>query len=455
MVRNLNRAAWFGIGLALGFAAKWAVGQTPGLELRAALADARTLSATQALQVRYVTAFNLKDIDAAQRTLNFVCNSVSRSATLRAVTPVAGSGGRLLRFDLAAFGIPHAAWESLTADDPYFKIKTQVIDPHTGKKKTVVTDGGWVNLEEAAALRTMTGSTGAICRLDWFIAKVVTPPHYYSMAGVPETVGEWYKQLGADKDKIVALRANHGANLFTSGVTKKPRRISRYAGPLGAVWQTYDTEGTDPLKDPIRNPSFESGFDASELIAAKQNGMLLYLISNANGKRQDVVPDKIAKDDSDPHGDGRLVPMISCVRCHAADGGLRSFTNDTADMMERGIDILTGSPFDAESLASFYLSPKLQRDLQRDREDYAAAVARSTNGWTPKQAAAALAEIYAAYEYRQVTPEAALRELGSRSLDGLRGSRDGVLLGLLSGHAVQRRQFEASFAEAAILCGGK
>ena len=301
----------------------------------------------------------------------------------------------------------------------------------------------------------MTGSVGAIVRLDWLVSKLAQPPHYYAFANVPATSKEWYAALGADKSKIVQLRANHGANLFTSGVTKKPRRLSRYQGPLGGLWNTFDTLGDDPLHDPIRTPSFESGFDAQELIAAKANGLHLFGLYDGAGKRQDAVPDRIAKDDSDPHGDGRLIPFVSCVRCHAADSGLRSFQNDTADLLKSGVDILTGSPFDAESLASFYLSEKLQRDLQRDREDYAAAVGKCTDGWTPKQAAAALAELFAGYEYRQVRPADACRELGVRNLDALRSSRDGVLLALWAGKSVQRKQFEQSFAEAAVLCGGK
>lgn len=450
----------FLLGLAAGFLlgmAATSCGQNPAAELRVAIADLEAnVPRSQWPAIRYLSAWNL-DADRLRdyhRVASFVLNSVSRTANIVS-EPTRVPGRAVLRVDLARLGIPHDVWEKLVADECYWHIRTKVADPKTGKVQEVITDGGWVGLDDAARLRTMSASTGAVVRLDWFVAKVCQPPHYYSFAAVPATSTEWYKSLGMDKDKIVQLRANHGANMFESGITKHPRRLSRYQGPLGAGWQTYDSDGTDPAKDPIRNPSFDSGYEASELIATKANGLHIFGLYDAAGKRQDAVPDRIAKDDSDPHGNGIVIPMISCVRCHAVDGGLRSFANDTKKLMESGVDILTDSPFSAEGLASFYLSDKLERDIRRDREDYAAAVSKATGGWTPKQTAAALAELFAGYEYRQVTPEMACAELGVRSLEGLRSSRDGVLLALMAGQKVQRKQFEASFAEAAVLCGGR
>ena len=428
---------------------------SPATALRAALADARALPPIRAAQVRYVSAYNCapSDLEAWRAALDYAVNAVSRTAAIRRCGVVDGTGGRLFRLDMASYGFTVGTWESLARDDePYWHVTTKVADPTTGKVGTVMVDAGHVGLAEATALRTMTGSAAPIVRLDWFVCKVAQPPHYYAMAGVPEKVDDWYAGVGADRNKIVSLRANHGANLFQSGVTRKTRRLSRYSGPLGGVWQTYDSDGKDPLKDPIRNPSFAAGFDASELIAAKPNGLHLYGLYDSAGKRQDAVPDVIAKDDSDPHGDGRLVPMVSCVRCHGAAGesGLRSFTNDTKALLERGVDILTGSPFDAESLANFYLSDKLERDLARDREDYAVAVKKAT-GLDPTRAAAALAAVFRDYEYATVGPEKAKVELNASSLDGLRYSTDGVLLGVMAGQRVPRRSWERGFAEAARL----
>jgi hypothetical protein len=429
-------------------------GADPAGEVRAALRDLReNVPAVRRATTRYVSQYNASadQFDANAKVLSFVLNSVSRAATIVLPERVAGHDGRLLRIDLAAYGLNAAVWEALVSDrEPYWHITTRVLGNKAAGSQVVYTDGGWVDLAAAAELRALTGSGAAVVRLDWFVAKAVTPPHYYQLAGIEKSLAAWYTALGLDRDTVVKLRANHGANLFTSGVTRKPRRLSRYQGPLGGVWQTYDFFGDDPAKDPIRNPTFALDYDASEHIAAKSNGLHVFALFNGRGERQDAVPDRIAKDDSDPHGDGILQPMLSCVRCHVEDG-LRPFTSDQRRLLSGGVELLADSPEKIDELANFYASPKLERDLARNREDYAAAVARATGGLSTRQAADALAAVYRAYAYEAVDAARAKRELGCPSLAPLAGSSDPILLALLRGLAVQRNQFEASFAEAAVL----
>jgi hypothetical protein len=238
--------------------------------------------------------------------------------------------------------------------------------------------------------------------------------------------------------------------LITSGVTRKPRRISRWQGPAGGVWQTYDTFGDDPAKDPLRDPTFAGGYDASEHIAAKANGLHLFALFDAKGLRQDAVPDRLAKDDTDPHGDGVLVPMLSCVRCHVEDG-LRPFVDDQQRLLAGDVKLLAEDKDTADSLAAFYNAARLEKQATRDREDYAAAVAEATGGMTTKQLVAALTETFGAYQNGLVTPERAARELGVERMESLRASRDPILLALAAGVSVLRQQWEASFAEAALL----
>jgi hypothetical protein len=429
-------------------------GADPATELRAAVRDLReNVPPARWPTTRYISQYNAptRNFDTGATVLSFVLNSVSRSATIARPESVPGTNGRLLRLDLSAFGLSAAAWESLASDhEPYWHITTRVAAKNAAGSQVVYTDGGWVDLNAAAQLRTMTLSGAAMLRLDWFIAKAATPPHYYNLAGVEKPLARWYASLGIDKDTVLKLRANHGANLFASGVTRKVRRLSRYQGPLGGVWQTYDFFGDDPAKDPIRNPTFDLEYDASEHIAAKSNGLHLFALFNGRGERQDTAPDRIAKDTSDPHGDGILQPMISCVRCHVEDG-LRPFANDQRTLLSGGVELLADRIEKIEELASFYASPKLDRDLARDREDYAAAVARATGGLSTRQIADELAAVFRAYAYEPVDPERAKRELAAASLAPLAASSDPVLLALFRGMSVQRTQFEASFAEAALL----
>jgi hypothetical protein len=435
------------VTFALGWLAGTCLG-APRDEVRAAVADLQTnvpqqdWPHTRYLSLANVPAEERKNVVAV---LGFVANSVGRSANIRTPDEV----GDLVRISLATFGIASPAWEALASDkEPYFHIRTKVIDPRTKKETIVHTDAGHVGLENAAKLRAMTGSAGAILRADWFILRATTD-HYYSLAAIPDTLGGWYTALGVDAKTISALAANRGANLLRSGVTQKPRRVSRWQGPLGGVWNTYDSAATDdPRHDPFRFPGFDGAYDAGEFIATKANGLHLFGLYNAAGKRQDSVPDTIAKDDSDPAGDGRLIPMLSCVRCHTADG-YRPFANDQDALMEH----LKG--YDVDRLAAFYDTTRLSKELSRDQEDYDAAVEKATGGMKAKELPAALAKIVRSYAYEQVTPEQAARDLGVPNIHAFILSHDPYLLTLRDGKSINRDAWHGSFNEAALLTGAQ
>jgi hypothetical protein len=306
----------------------------------------------------------------------------------------------------------------------------------------------------------MTGSGGALLRADWFVAHACQPPHYYTLAGIPETRDAWLRQLGFHAREIIDLRANRGANLTRSGVTGNLRRISRWAGPLGAIWNTYDTAEADADKDPFRNPTFTSKFEAGEHIASRGNGMLSYALFNFEGRRQNGVPPNIAVDDT-VHPATELVPMLSCVRCHAAGGGARptggllSFADEQSKLLEGQVRLLADDPETLEKLAAFYgRQEQLQRELDRDREDYELAVKRATVHYNAHDAALALGRVHREYALELVDLPAAALELGLTIEDArtrLAGASDVVILSLLEGGKVQRKQWEQAYAEAALL----
>jgi len=436
--------------------ARCACGVTPAAEVRLAAHDLaeRVLAADRAA-TRYVSLYAIepKRRQAAAAVVSFLLNSVGAADTIALPELVEGSQGRLLRFSLDRLRIDARAWEALGSEDPYFRLRTQVIDPNNKRPRTVVTDGGWVGLEQAARLRALCGSASGVVRADFFIARASTTAeggHYYTLAGVPAREQDFFALVGVDLQATGRLHADQGANLIRSRVTYKMRRVTRRQGPLGAAWHTYDVERSTPERDPIRNP-LGFVYDAGEHIAAKRNGLHLFALYDNRGRRQDSVPDKIAKDASDPHGAGVIVPLLSCVRCHT-ESGLRPVANDQKRLLAERVDLLTEREEDAERLASFY-DRDLDRHLLRDREDYATAVASATGGLTVDRLATALAEQYAAYVDELVSPAQAARELGVTADDLARllaGSNDAVLLALCAGLSVQRQQWEAAFAEAAL-----
>lgn len=434
---------------------------TPASEVRAVLADLeRHVVPEECSSTRYLSLHNLprRDWPQAQAVVSFLLNSVSRSDRIVRPNLVPGSGGRLLRVSLREYGLPPELWELVASEDPYWHLRTEVIDPASGRTREVFTDGGWSDLRASSALRERTGSGGALLRADFFVTRVATTldgGHYYRFAGIPERESDWFAGLGIDLKRVGELHADRGANMIRSQITLKVRRVVRRQGPLGAAWQTYDVERSTPERDPLRHP-FAFEFDASEHIAAKRNGLHLFTLADRQGKRQETVPDVVAKDASDPHGSGIVAPMLSCVRCHV-EKGLRPFANDQRQLAQLGVATYVEKPQDADRLAVFY-GATLEKELRRDREDYAEAVAAATGGCEAAEVAAWLGEMYRRYRDELVTPDRAAHELGvrrERLSVVLGGSNDPVILALCAGLSVQREQWVASFAEAALRAAGE
>lgn len=442
----------------LGVAAADVAYVSPADELQVALSDLTTrVSPLERCQTRYVSLASLPPGQraAARDVVSFVLNSVSRTATIVVPDVVEGSDGRLLRFSLARYGLPVDVWEALVADEPYWHIRTQVQDPRTAAVTEVFTDGGWVGLKAAATLREEAASSGAIVRGDWLVTRLTAPPWYYRFANIPKKEADFFTLLGLDLDVVLRLRADRGANMIRSNVTRQVRRLVRRQTPLGGAWQTYDVASSSAEHDPIRN-LFAFAYDAGEHIATKPNGLHYFALYDAEGQRQDAVPADIARDTSDLLGDGQVVPMISCVRCHE-ESGLRPFSNDQRRLLQGNVELLTQQPENAERLASFY-GRDMGKQLSRDREDYDETVALLSVTLEPAEVAPALGALFRRYAYELVSTERASDELGARvdvMVDRLRTSHDPVLLALSEGLSVQREQWEVSFAEAAILMAGE
>jgi hypothetical protein len=298
-------------------------------------------------------------------------------------------------------------------------------------------------------------------RADDFVARATVTPHYYAFAGVPATETEFLKSLGVDAATIDRLRANAGANLVISGVTQKPRRIVWSQGALGGVYETLDVAAVDAVRDPIRRPLSAGGvnlkYDAGEWFALAPNGLWRVALYDSAGKLQQSVPDRIAKDTSDPHGDGIVTPIVSCIRCHT-ESGLRPFRDDQSRLFSTGrIDLRSYDPTIVQRAVEFYDEPRLQRQMTFDRDTYAAAVERAAH-LKPEELATALATAVREFAYLPVTCEQAAREIGmpkEQLVAALVKSHDPILLMLIEGRPVLRGQWESSFAEAAMLAGAR
>ncbi|HKD36501.1 MAG TPA: hypothetical protein VKB78_06860 [Pirellulales bacterium] len=455
--------------------------QSPASELRAAVADIERLPAATRPGVRYLSLYAVSPARRAQtrQITSYTLNALSRTRAITTPTEVTTT---LLRFsisnyvnDRTEFDAWSAAWEKLVEADAYWHQVTGVggqgsgvsrqaafgrvsaLTPDPGPLTPVTIDGHWLDPIDVAKLRAYSGSGGAILRADDFVGRATATPHYYAFAGVPATEAEFLKSLGVDAATIDRLRANAGANLIISGVTQKPRRIVWSQGPLGGVYETLDVTAVDAERDPIRRPLSAGGvnlkYDAGEWFAVAPNGLWRVALYDSAGKLQQSVPDKIAKDTSDPHGDGIVTPMVSCVRCHT-ESGLRPFRDDQTRLFSTGrVDLRSYDPTIVQRVVEFYDEPRLQRQMAFDRETYTAAVERAAH-LKPEELAAALATMVREFAYLPVTREQAAREIGvseNQLAAALSASHDPILLMLVEGRPVLRGQWESSFAEAALL----
>lgn len=450
--------------------ASMALSVTPAEGVRAALQDCNTIEAGFRSQMRWA----LCETPEQQVALNYLLNAISRSRVIRPAKVVVGQadGKALLRIDLAGYANQRerstylelvSAWERLAGDDPYFHIKTQVALAGEKDAKTITVDGGWVNLPNAVALRQATGSIGAVLRADYIISRMAAED-YYSFAGVQQKQGDFLTFQGVQRDVIEKLAADTAANLFRSNVTHKPRRVVRLPGPTGSVWITLDVDAESPDRDPIRNPVDVAGpvgkqrfnFQASEIFYARPNGMWGVALYDAKGERQASVPDKVAKDTEAQ--DGIVQPLISCIRCHSTHGkgGLQAFTDDQKPLLTGEAAILKSYvPEVAQRVAELYDPARLNREIERDREDYEDAVKRACN-CDDLKATQCLSGTYARYVYDPVGRSTAAAECGVDSkvfVARTAVSTDPIILALRSGKPVTRKSWESSYSEAMLRVG--
>ncbi len=451
------------IGIIIGMFAGKLFGGTPASELKDAVADCAKLPPAERQNVRYLSLYAISEHerDECSSVLGFAVNSLSRTRRITGIHWVTHTLGRISMSDYAPsveeYKAWYAAWEKCAQADPTWHFQTEIAVVKGKSQTQVVTvDGGWVGLPDAQKLKLYTASNGAILRGDYFIAAALMTPNYYAFAGVPATEGEFVKSLGLQTDVIEKLRANAGANLMISGVTLKPRRVIWQQGPLGGVYSTLDVEKVDAARDPIRRPITSHGlalaYDVSEWFVMAPNGLWRTALYDSKGKLQQSVPDKVAKDTSDPRGDGIVYPLASCIRCHQ-EGGLRPFEDDQTKLLAKS-ELQSYEKNLIIRATEFYDEPRLQRQMAFDRDTYAHAC-KAASGLQPKELAGALTRVFGAYAYEPVTLTSAARECG-QDVDEFRAAivraSDPVLLTLLENRVALRDQWSSSFAEAMTLC---
>ena len=376
-----------------------------------------------------------------------------------------------------------AEWEKLTDVEPYFrqpiekavkkykkeqrtrKVTKQVKVPlpqygqGTYRLETQTVDEVYeVDIEDTTAVKTEPGihAGGAgplrllseftrlnmpIVRGDWFLATAwssveVDGIHgrYYEFAGIekskdPNKSDEdlFFESIGADPKAVKRLRSDQ-RTVMISGVTGKWRQVEAFFG-IGTrpedggqlVTITHDIKDNEvgAKRHPLLNLiQFED--QAREIIAAKRNGLHLFVLTDGNGKLQAEAPPDVAAWPGSPHTTKRLISGISCVECHGGNSGFNPVENYVRDLARRGafpvFDFATKA--DArdvlDRLRGLY-DGDLLLPLQSAGLGYANAVDRATWGvFGPKSVQGASAETVRLYSdyFGRLTAARVLREIG-------------------------------------------
>lgn len=398
---------------------------SPESEAAAAVADYALQPADARPHVRYLTTYAATndwwqdDRPKMERVVAFWVNSLSSQRVIKRPAQVPGTN--LLRIDLRDYGWTPEAWARVTARDPYYRTPNALL-----------------------------------ARADWFVVETsdgTRSPAYYELlygpGKEPKDIAAHRARWRVDREGAKALGVETGAvvDAGDSLVALHNRILARVRTITGAAHESFDFRNSAGARDALEN-LLNPRPDAQEFITSLPNGLHVYQLGDAQGRRQEAAPAEIARDPNPPDGgDPRVRNPRSCVTCHAPVSGLHPPRNALPLLLGLGdgrlrASLLAKDKAVQQAIEGFYLTDD-GRQMRLDQADYALAV-RATNGLEPAENAAEFARLLVTYE-APVTLEQAAREVG-RDEDEVKracgASVKGRLVGLAFGRPVPRDAWE-------------
>lgn len=228
--------------------------------------------------------------------------------------------------DLRDFGWKSQAWQKMLAYYPY--------------GLSYANNGRLGSTEKAIVDKT--GSKQAYVRGDWFVFRATRPPLYHEFLNLPTSATDLEKKLGVNVPENFLRNRAARAGFVKSGVSDQHRLVERHPSQYGAYWKSYDFKPFDPAKkkvepDLLRYPLGPKEFrdsatdkavpspypdqafehDGGEIIFHLPNGLMGYMLVNAEDGRIDEGPIDIVHDDAKTSGSPIIVNGLSCMACHA------------------------------------------------------------------------------------------------------------------------------------------
>lgn len=380
----------------------------------------------QARDDRYLSLTNLFNTGADSKLLantraavSKVINSLSFS---REIIPpaIADKYGLVLRINLLDYGLTASDWNKLLTLYPY--------------------DGAPLFL-----------------RADWFIATASRPPLYYDLLHLPGTQQEFERVLGVNFERNFDFNILQRAAITDSAVAFHNRVLERHPSLFGSYWQSYDFGSSDGDQNVVRNPlgpqfgrnpfaAVAFRHDANESIAELPNGLDVYYVANAQGKRLDEAATNLVVDSTQISGTAAIVPGLSCMTCHTQ--GMQTRIKDVAR---------DGSPLNGleqlKLLALFPTHESFSRMIDRDRDRYVNSLNKAVSPFLPIDASGKAVEpirpIVESYNLPLTLDKAAL-EIGIapdtlKQVITTRGDLQQIgLLPLIQGQTITRNTWQST-----------
>lgn len=418
--------------------------------------------------VRWVSLWpaSLERRDSLSAALSSWGNSITwspQSHTMRMT-----EDGALWRIDLRQWGWSKEAWESLASGDAYFAVTT--------KNAKGEIQRGWLDPRVEGTVRYATGSSKAVLRADYFLARTsldgkkadgfFREGYYSQFLNLPKTDKELKELLGA-KDKVKVPSSGYDVFVFLlkggavteSQVAQHNRGLQVQKTLIGRdesfIWESLDTDSNTGESSVFKALAGTLKRAGGEFIFTLPNGNHGYYACNAKGEKVSEVPINIAQDKGHPRESVVLLGW-KCAKCHWPNGGINGFDDVVSPLIVgKGTALAVISKGkeakDADELKqrneAYYLGD-LKGITKRHRESFTSVLLEQTE-MAPDEAAKNYLEWVEGYLYQPVTRDDAIRETGfGDEFDKYAKltSPESNILPLVNKQRIPREQFEEDFA---------
>lgn len=434
---------------------------TPNDVIESAVIDLASIPKDQRPWTRYLSVWPhaRSDSESLSSSCAFWLNSLSWGP--KAIPAQTVADGGLIRLNLRSLGWRAEQWESVAAEDPYFAVTVK------GKDGRLIR--GWLDPKTEATLRFETGSTRAVLRADWFLArssldgeKGFFKGFYSVLLGLPGTEKELLTILGAKEEQALGKSTEfnklfllRGGATLQSIVAQHNRGVELLPTLVGGnqrfLWRSLDTDSDAGDASVFEKLGGSLRVAGKEFIFSLPNGLHGYYATNGQGVQVREVPTNVAQDKSHPH-DVTVFVGFKCVRCHGPNGGINGFDDAIRRLMvarKAGVAVISKGYGDDEFRQKIeaYYAGDLGEDTKLHRAEYTKRLRELTTldpaentkqylGWVER------------YLWGRVDLATAVEEsgMGDDTEKYLKLTSPSPLVPLLEGQTISRELWEANFA---------